>query len=98
MVKQDELRSVEQKKAKKEAKCEHQERVEADGRGSGSRRDQGACGKVRCHVQAGCLYTSFKCLTLGIAVFGGRVKILCSNKTCEKKIHYCLVWGFSNDL
>ena len=62
-------------------------RVEAEGRGSGSRRDQGiasrwACGKVscmnhvvhRCHVQAGCLYMSFKMFYFGIVVFGGRVK------------------------
>ena len=39
-VKQDELRSAEQKKAKKEAKCGTSgKRVEAEGRGSGSRRD-----------------------------------------------------------
>ena len=26
----------------------------------------------------------------------GKEKILCSNKMCEKKIYFCLVWGFSN--
>ena len=39
----------------------------------------------------------FQMFYIVIAVIGGGYKILCSNKTCEKKIHFCLVWGFSND-
>ena len=31
-------------------------------------------------------------------IYWGEGKILCCNKMCEKKIHFCLVWGFSNHL
>ena len=36
-------------------------------------------------MQAGCLYTSFKCFTLGLQYLGEGKKLLSSNKTCEKK-------------
>ena len=49
-------------------------------------------------MQAGCLYMSFKCFTLGLRYLGEGKKSYVLTKRVKKKIHYCLVWGFSNDL
>ena len=43
------------------------------------------------------LTTCFKCFTLVLQYLGEGKKFHVGNKTCEKKIHFCLVWGFSND-